>query len=117
MKTALEALFQAMISDYWFTKSSGDVESPTGAFAYVTNTDKELPSILDAFTEITDVYGVPNAEDMTGSFLVVEDSQGNVHISRYDSDTAARAAYMRLEADFLDWEDTTPAHDENGYAL
>jgi hypothetical protein len=108
MKTALEALFQAMIYDYWFTKSSGDVESPTGYFAYVTNTDREILSILDAFTEVTDVYGVPNTEDMIGSFVVVEDSQGGIHINRYDSDDQAHAAFMRLEADFLDWEDTTP---------
>lgn len=115
MKTAIEALFQAMVTDGWFTASSGDVEAPSGAYAYVTNTYAEVASILDAFEDTTAVYGVPADAEIVGSFVVVEDSQGFVSIERYDAQladgtaysrgdgAAAKARYDALEAEYAAW--------------
>ncbi|AEK08431.1 hypothetical protein FDG56_gp118 [Mycobacterium phage Bask21] len=103
MKTAIEALFQAMVSDGWFTMSNGDVESSTGFFAYVTNTPAELADIRREFSEVIEAYGNPADEDIVGSFLTVEDSQGFIHITRYASDEGARKAYNGLEYRYERW--------------
>lgn len=108
MKTALEALFQAMISDGWACESAGMVDAPTGYFSWLEIKATDVRRIGEDFSDVLDTYGHPQSDEIVGFFLVVEDSQGFVNITRTDSEKSALAAYTRLEAEFLDWEDTTP---------
>ncbi|AEK10197.1 hypothetical protein FDI14_gp118 [Mycobacterium phage SirDuracell] len=103
MKTAIEALFQAMCGDGWFTASNGDVESTTGFFSYVTNTPAELGDIRREFSEVIEAYGNPADEEIIGSFVVLEDNLGFIHIERYASDEEARARYSNLEYRYERW--------------
>lgn len=110
MKTALEALFQAMITGGWATESDGDVESPHGHFARVHNATAELAEIGDAFEDTLSAYGRPAEDEIVGDFIVIEDSQGFVHITRYPNALATIEAYAAIQADYAAWEDVTPAH-------
>ncbi|ABE67744.1 hypothetical protein Wildcat_164 [Mycobacterium phage Wildcat] len=103
MKTAIENLFVAMVSGGWFTASSGDVESPTGHFAYVTNLPTELASIRDAFEEEIETYGDVSDDELTGSFVVRENTDGLVFIETYGSNFAARLRFEELEAQYEEW--------------
>lgn len=103
MDTPLEALFRAMMNDLWFTKTDGAVDSFTGYFGYVTNTQAELKEIREAFSEVIDMYGDPKDEDLIGSFLVVIDSNGGIHIRRFGSDDFAKAEFAIYERKYAQW--------------
>jgi hypothetical protein len=103
MRTPLEALFDAMVTGGWANESTGDVESPTGHFARISNAPNELSEIRQAFDDTLTTYGNVSDEDMTGHFLVVTDSQGFIHIHRFDSETALVHEYRNMEADYADW--------------
>jgi hypothetical protein len=105
MKTALEALFQAMASTSWANEYSGDVEAPTGHFAKIVNSSsKDARAALAEFSDVTSAYGALIPEDITGFFLVREDSQGFVYVDRYDSETKLDKAYRELETEYLSGE-------------
>lgn len=104
MRTAIEALFDAMVNDGWANESSGNIEAPTGHFARISNSDNELAEVLQAFEDVTDDYGMPAREDIVGHFLVITDSLGFIHISRYGSEAALIADYRALEAEYNNWE-------------
>lgn len=103
MDTPLQALFRAMMNDGWFTKTDGDVDSFTGYFGYMTNTQAELKEIREAFSEIIQMYGNPKDEDLIGSFLVVIDSNGSIHIRRFASDDSAKSEFAIYEKKYAEW--------------
>lgn len=106
MKTAIEALFQAMVTDGWACESDGMVDAPTGHFAWVTNNPQDWSMVADAFADTLALYGEPDLPEFVGSFLIVEDSQGFVHITRYPTETAVRADFLRLQADLSEWDES-----------
>jgi hypothetical protein len=105
MRTPLEALFDAMITGGWANESDGHVESPTGHFARISNAPNELSEIRQAFSDVTDAYGMPSDEDITGHFLVMTDSQGFIHITRYHAESDLIRRYRQLEDQYADWAD------------
>lgn len=98
MDTALEALFRDMLNNGWVTASNGEADSPTGYYGYMTNTGAEVESILDAFSETVEVYGVPTHEEIIGNFIVSYGSTGVIKIDKYNTRHAMSRAYLRLEA-------------------
>lgn len=102
MKTAIETLFEAMMTDGWMTASDGDVEAPTGAFAYVTNTSDEITSILDAFSDTVEMTEVDHA-DLVGSFVVHTNEQGQTFIDRVADDDEARRVFGHMQDVFEMW--------------
>jgi hypothetical protein len=111
MKTALEALFGAMVAGGWATVSDGDVESPTGHFARVHNATDELGEIRDAFADTIEMYGDPGDDKIVGDFIVIEDSRGFVHITRYDNASDTIDAYDALQDQYGAWYDAQPLQD------
>jgi len=105
MRTALEALFDAMINDGWANESSGDVEAPTGHFACISNSEAELAEILAAFTDVTDVYGLPDTADIIGHFLVVTNNQGFIDIESFESADDLKSTYRELVDEYDSWMD------------
>lgn len=105
MRTAREALFSAMVNDGWACESTGDIEAPTGYFAWMTNAPDELDEIREAFEDIIQVYGDVADEDLIGAFLVTGDDHGRVFVERFDSEMALRAEYARLEDIYAGWSD------------
>lgn len=82
MDTAQEALFKAMLNDGWFTASGGDVQAPTGFFGYMVNTKAEIQEILEAFSEVTDTYGLPADEQLLGVWWAVIGDQDTIRIEK-----------------------------------
>lgn len=112
MKTALEALFQAMITEGWGRQQSGDVESPAGHFARFDIRAADLDAIRYAFDGVIATYGNPATAEILGHFLVIEDSYGFVSVIRYTSEAEARAAYNVRNARYYEWFNTQPLEDE-----
>lgn len=112
MKTALEAVLQAMVTGGWANESDGDVESPQGAFARVSNSEAEVygepGSIVSTFSDVIAMYGMTDTNELIGHFLVREDSQGFVYITSYDNPIALTRDFQQLQDDYALWEDTTP---------
>jgi hypothetical protein len=105
MRTAIEALFDAMVSDGWANESSGDTEAPTGWFARISNSAAELGEVTDAFSDVIEVYGRPADGDMTGHFLVTGDSLGFIYVTRYETEAELIEEYQRLDREYDTWND------------
>jgi hypothetical protein len=105
MRTAVEALFDAMVTGGWADEASGDVESPTGHFARLSIVAPDARRALDAFADVVSAYGTPSLDDITGHFLVRTDSQGFLSIERYDSVTELKNNFEELESEYGRWDE------------
>jgi hypothetical protein len=106
MRTPSEALFDAMVTGGWMTASSGDVESPTGHFAYASYAPDEIDELYDAMSDTIGVYGRPDPADVIGHHIVTTDSQGSIGIERYPTEAAMKSAYRELEDQYAKWADS-----------
>lgn len=104
---ARDEVLDAMAGDGWATESSGDVESPTGWFAWMVNTPAEIAEILDAFPDATDAVdaGLLDADELVGAWLIAHDSQGFVDVSRFSDEREVREVFAMLDADYCAWSD------------
>lgn len=116
-----EALY-VMSLDGWFTESSGNVEAPTGWFAWTEIRENELGStedgsgILGAFEkEFADIEGL-DPMSLVGGWILYQDSQGFVDAVEYEltpqsglagwvQRSSAHKAYVELEAEYAAWAD------------
>ena len=105
MRTAIEALFDAIVSGGWANRSDGNVEAPTGHFAMVSNSPDELLELRQAFEDVTDVYGDVSDADLTGHFIVITDSAGFISITRYPSAVSAASEFVTLQNRFAAWNE------------
>jgi hypothetical protein len=103
MRTALEAVLQAMVTGGWANESDGDVSAPTGHFARVSNTIDEMSEVWQAFNEEMSAYGMDDSSVLIGHYLVVEDSQGNVTVTAYDNPIALTRDFQALQDEFAEW--------------
>lgn len=93
MRTALEALFDAMVTAGWADDSDGDVDSFHHFAVFHTITPDEVDRIGEEFGEVLDAYGRPNADELVGHFLVITGSSGNVTVLGYETESEARHAF------------------------
>jgi hypothetical protein len=103
MKTALEAVLQAMITQGWANESDGDVEAPTGHFARVTNEARDIDGVHDAFKDVIVAYGLGDESVLIGHFLVREDSQGFVDVTSYDNPIELTRDFQALQDAYAEW--------------
>lgn len=103
MKTALEAVLQAMVTGGWANESDGSVEAPTGHFARVTNEARDMDGVHDAFKDVIVTYGLGDESKLIGHFLVREDSNGMVSITAYDNPIALTRDFQQLQDDYAAW--------------
>ena len=108
MKTALEAVLQAMVTGGWANESDGNVEAPTGHFARVSNSAAEMMEVCQAFADEIAMHGL-TCEDahalLIGDFLVREDSQGNVFVTAYDNPIALTRDFQALQDAYALWDE------------
>lgn len=105
MKTALEELFGDMLTNGWATESTGDVEAPTGYFGRLHNATEELGEIRDAFSDTIDAYGDPVDDEIVGDFIVIRDSQGFIHITRYNNASETIDVFNAISEQYYAWDD------------
>lgn len=121
MDTEQESLFKAMLNHDWFTKSDGDVESPTGYFGWTVNHPSDWFEVAQNFIEvITDPGDMKPPEWFIGVFWASIDSNGIIHIeklggvdvvagSMWDmrnnpAVTAAKARFTATSLEYFDWD-------------
>lgn len=97
-----DEILDMMVKNGWGNKSSGNVESPSGWFAIVTNTMADHTSLEDAFGNERRELGVPFS-DIVGSFVVVENSQGFVTVHDFESEHAAEIVYAECADEYAMW--------------
>jgi hypothetical protein len=96
-----DELLYTMSVDGWAIASDGNVEAPTGWFAYMTNTPAEIAEIKQAFPDFSDV---PDAE-IVGSFYLSEDSNGFFTVTESTKSGVVEAFNADVEA-FNAWSDS-----------
>lgn len=79
-----ELLYLMAISG-WFEESSGDTQASTGWFARMSNLPEEMPSVSEAFSDEARELDYPSFDELQGHFLIVEDGEGFVHVTTYES--------------------------------
>lgn len=101
INTPLARAFRQIVTAGWANLSDGDVESPMGHFAVVHIEPAELRELVDAVFEDDAEFGTI----YPGSYLVVEDSDGNTTLHEYVSLNATMSSYNALQAEFSKWSD------------
>jgi hypothetical protein len=96
-----DELLYVMTLEGWANESSGNVESPTGYFARISNGPRDIAEIRDAFPEET--RPVSDSE-ITGHFLLQENDLGFVSVSEYDSEAELIRVFRMLEETYADWD-------------
>ena len=102
-----EALHEMSIQG-WFTSDSGDVESPTGWFAWTEILPSELDEIADAFSDEFAALAGLDLSELVGGWILYQDSQGSVDAVRYELSAVpgysdARIAFEALDRDYCSW--------------
>lgn len=105
MKTALEAVLQAMVAGAWANESDGDVEAPTGYFARISNSEAELAEVEQAFSDVIEAYGMEDTRELVGHFLVVQNDQGFVYITSYENPIELTRDYQALQDAYAQWDE------------
>lgn len=101
INTPLARTFRAIVTAGWANESDGNVEAPTGHFAYVTIEENEVSDVLDAIGFDEDFAPI-----FPGAFIVMEDSDGNTELIEFSSN--ALAAFRALQRDYAIWNASCP---------
>lgn len=106
-----EALHR-LCQDVWANQSDGDVQAPTGFFYVVTNTVRDLPELQDVLgnTWSDALLDDTGTNTLIGAFLVTEDTQGFVHVTRYPDqypdrtgEDRALVAFQAKQRAYTEW--------------
>lgn len=109
------ALHYLCLSD-WANGSFGDVESPVGYVWRISNNweevkpeNTELTSVLEEwFEQQGDVEDTPEfRRSLVGHFLILEDSNGLVHVQSYDTVELSLDAFHEYRDVFEKWDAQT----------
>lgn len=110
MKTALEAVLQAMVTEGWANESDGMVDSPTGHFARISNSETEVlgwpGGISTVFAEVIATYEMDDERELIGHFLVQENDQGFVTVTSFTNPVDLTRAYEELQNAFALWDES-----------
>lgn len=101
-----DEILSMMANESWANASSGDVESPSGWFARISNDVADIVSIIDAFAkEAFEIDPNFDMSELVGHFLIVENDQGFVFVTEYPNELAVINAYNNLELMYAEWND------------
>ncbi len=100
----------------WFTEDSGNVEAPTGWFAWTEIRENDLDELADAFEdEFAEIEGL-DLSSLVRGWILYEDSQGFVDAVGYEltpwaglgvpslKDSSARKAFAELLDEYSIWD-------------
>lgn len=83
VNTPLARAFRQIVNAGWSEQSDGDVSAPTGHFALIPLSARDLPELVDACFDGED----PGAWVVAGNYVLIEDSDGNSTLSIYEDST------------------------------
>lgn len=91
----------------WANSSFGDVEAPTGYCWRITNAAADVAEVNTEFGSLMDDWDGELTQDvrdsLVGHFLVVEESNGLVHVLRYHSEEGLIGTSELRENAFNSW--------------
>lgn len=99
INTDLCRSFKKIVSGGWAQHSNGEVESPTGHFAYIPISINELVELSAACLDDDD----DEAPVESQYYVFVEDSDGNGSLYIYGSTREALDHFNQLTADYERW--------------
>lgn len=92
----------------WANTSFGDVAAPTGYCWRITNADVDVAEVNTEFNSVMDDWSGELTQDvrdaLVGHFLVVEDSDGFVHVLEYTSEKELISTFTAREKVFESWD-------------
>jgi hypothetical protein len=97
----LARLFQQIVTAGWANKSDGSDDFGKN-FALINIEPAEMKELIDAVFD----GGEPLTKIYPGSYVLVEDSDGNATLTEYLADSVSNAEYDRLYAEYTAWLDT-----------
>lgn len=106
-----DQVLHAMSRDGWANESDGNVESPWGFFSRISNSTEELPEIVQAFSEIISEFpaatlsGGFDTSELVGHFLLVENNQGQIFVTEFDSEQELQREFDGLTDVYSEWCD------------
>jgi len=98
-----DEMLYRMSLDGWAGASAGDVASPYGFFSRITNEPSELESLEDAFGEMFEGANFTATDELVGSFLITESSQGFVDVQEFPSFKALDVAFDQRVGLYESW--------------
>lgn len=101
--SARDEYLYTMWLDGWAEASDGESEAPTGFFCMMSNTEKELPEIHDAFGWLYPTKDLPDSNALIGNFLIVTDDHGMVWVLSYESRAELEKAYNDSVDNYCEW--------------
>lgn len=109
---AVTRVLHQMSLDGWANESDGDVEAPTGWFAYMINEPAERDSLVDAFGDVMADEDV-TVDQVMGAWLLMEDSFGFKYAVSAEEAGSIRAMFAQLSRGYLTW--ATADEDDPNY--
>lgn len=94
-------VLRAMASGGWANEVCGDLDSPTGVFSRVSNSERELHEVALAFEEEIRTTGA-DPRSLVGHFLVTEHLAAH-EVQEYLSEFCLRTAYRGLKRQYEGW--------------
>lgn len=99
---AVTRVLHQMSMDGWANESDGDVQAPTGWFAYMINDAADRDSLVDAFADVMADKDV-TVEEVMGAWLLMEDNYGFKSAVDYGTEHAVRQMYGLLSREYQLW--------------
>jgi hypothetical protein len=93
VNTPLARAFRQIVTAGWSEQSDGDVSAPSGHFALIPLSARDLPELVDACFDGED----PGVLIGNGHYILIEDSDGNSTLHVYAPDTPENAYLARDE--------------------
>lgn len=91
-----------MVTGAWANESDGDVQSPIGYFARVTNAAADMDEVAHAFKDVMDAYEC-EVDTLIGHWLVREMDTGNVIVTAYPDEVSLTVVFQQLQDDYAEW--------------
>lgn len=110
--SARDSILHYLCTVEWSNASFGDVAAPTGYVWRISNNWEEVKPINMEFTSVLEDWFTDNSEvtdspelrkELVGHFLVIEDSNGFVHVLEFPSERDLKRDFAIREAQFEDW--------------
>lgn len=96
----------------WSNESFGNVEAPTGYVWRISNTANDVSLANTEFTSVIEEWNQSEfntdslefRNSLVGHFLLQEDSNGLVHVHKFETEETLLKHFQVLETEFSDWD-------------
>jgi uncharacterized protein (DUF1800 family) len=103
-----DELLYIMMHHEWAAERSGDIDAPTGTFAWMSNLHEDLTEIVDAFADSFNEVGLESSHALVGNFLLQDLGHGPIDVRQFETENEVRAAYQQLEDMYESWQKWLP---------